>query len=371
MENTGSTIHGTEVIKHSKYFPLDVKPTFTKKWLANGNTKGVINSNFKSYQDAYDDSPTNASCIDSKVGYIYGEGIFDNTGNIDISLYLDEENTEKLILDWEKFGGYAMQIIWNDAKVKAPLKGMHIDINKLLLNIDEKLNVNGYWYSFDYSQQHRYIPVMYPPFTGKFSGNPIEILYVRKATSEPFFPVPSWRSALPYCEAEGAMGNRAKNFFENGADNLTVVNVFDPLLQEEQKEQKATEIKKKTVGTNNSNNLLISFNSSQEAKTTFDRVEPPQLNENSVFFSEECERKIIVAHKISAILVVATSGNSFSSNADEIAMATKMAFQKEIQPNRKKILVGFDKFAKAINPLSKIDFLDIEIEKETDITESE
>jgi hypothetical protein len=52
-------------------------------------------------------------------------------------------------------------------------------------------------------------------------------------------------------------------------------------------------------------------------------------------------------------------------------MATKMAFQKVIQPNRKKILVGFDKLAKAINPLSKIDFLDVEIEKETDITESE
>jgi hypothetical protein len=70
-------------------------------------------------------------------------------------------------------------------------------------------------------------------------------------------------------------------------------------------------------------------------------------------------------------LVVAQSGNSFSSNADEIAMATKMAFQKIIQPNRAKILRGFNKFAKAINSRASLDFADVEIEEETDITESE
>ncbi len=369
-EEIKQNIFGISEIKHSKYLPIDVKPTFLKKWLANGNTGGRLNSNFKSYKDAYDDSPTNASCIDSFVQYTLGEGLYDANDVIDIELYLDEEEAEKIILDYETHGGCSMQVIWSENETI--LKGKHLPIDKIVLNITDKLEVDGYWYSFDFSQQQRYTPVMYAPFTGEFKGNTIEILYYRRPTSEPFFPVPDWKSGLPYCEAEGAMGNRTKKFFENGADNLTVVNIFDPTLDDDQKKARAAEVKKQIVGTESTNLTLVSFNANLDTATTIDRVEPPQLNENSVFFSEEAERKIIVAHKMPAILVVSQSGNSFSSNADEIAMATKQLFQKKIQPSRTKLLKGvFNKFAKAINPKVNLDFKDVEIEEETDITESE
>ncbi len=363
-------LFGFSDIKHSKYLPIDVKPTFLKRWLANGNAGNRLNSNFKTYTDAYDDSPTNASCIDSFVQYVIGEGLYDKNGIIDILLYLDEEETEKIILDYKNHGGCSMQVLWNEKR--KVYKGKHVPIDKIVLNITEKLEVDGYWYSFDFSQQQRYTPVMYAPFTGEFKENAIEILYYRRPTSEPFFPVPDWKSALPYCEAEGAMGNRTKMFFENGADNLTVVNIYDPLLDDTEKKKKAKEVKDQTIGTGNTNKVLVSFNASLDSATTIDRVEPPQLNENSVFFSEEAERKIIVAHKMPAILVVSQSGNSFSSNADEIAMATKQLFQKTVQPNRTKLLRGvFNKFAKAIDPKASLDFKDVEIEEETDITESE
>jgi hypothetical protein len=368
-EETKQNLFGFSNITHSKYLPIDVKPTFINKWLANGQTNGRLNSNFKSYKDAYDDSPTNASCIDSIVQYEIGEGLYDKNGIIDIEQYLNAEESEKLLLDCEIFGGCAIQVIWSEKRTI--LKGKHIPIDKLVLNVTDKLEVNGYWYSFDFQEQFKYVPIMYAPFTGEFKGNQIEILYYRRPTSEPFFPLPDWISALPYCEAEGAMGNRAKKFFENGADNLTVVNVYDPLLDETQKKQRAGEIKNQIVGTESTNMTLVSFNSSLDSATTIDRVEPPQLNENSVFFSEEAERKIIVAHKMPAILVVAQSGNSFSSNADEIAMATKMAFQKIIQPKRKKDLRPFNKFAKTIDSRAELDFMDVRIEEETDITESE
>jgi hypothetical protein len=232
-EEAKQNLFGFSNIHMSKYLPIDVKPTFLKKWLANGNTGGRLNSNFKSYKDAYDDSPTNASCIDSFVQYVLGEGLYDKNNAIDIELYLDPEEAEKLILDYKNFGGYSMQVLWSEAR--KVYKGKHLPIDKVVLNITDKLEVDGYWYSFDFSQQQRYTPVMYAPFTGEFKGNAIEILYYRRPTSEPFFPLPDWISALPYCEAEGAMGNRTKKFFENGADNLTVVNIYDPLLDADQK----------------------------------------------------------------------------------------------------------------------------------------
>jgi hypothetical protein len=41
----------------SAYQPIDIKPLYGRKWVTNG----VNNINFKTYKDAYDDSPTNAS----------------------------------------------------------------------------------------------------------------------------------------------------------------------------------------------------------------------------------------------------------------------------------------------------------------------
>src|SRR6478609_937893 len=98
-EETKQNLFGFSNIQHSKYLPIDVKPTFLKRWLANGNYGGRLNSNFKSYKDAYDDSPTNASCCDSFVQYTNGEGLYDKNGVIDIELYLNAEESEKIILD--------------------------------------------------------------------------------------------------------------------------------------------------------------------------------------------------------------------------------------------------------------------------------
>jgi hypothetical protein len=45
------------VVKMSAYQPIDIKPLYGRKWVTNG----VNNVNFKTYKDAYDDSPTNSS----------------------------------------------------------------------------------------------------------------------------------------------------------------------------------------------------------------------------------------------------------------------------------------------------------------------
>jgi hypothetical protein len=47
------------VVKFSAYQPIDIKPLYGRKWVTNG----VNNVNFKTYKDAYDDSPTNSSII--------------------------------------------------------------------------------------------------------------------------------------------------------------------------------------------------------------------------------------------------------------------------------------------------------------------
>ena len=87
----------------SKYQPIDIKPVFGRNWVLNGKN----NENFKIYRDAYDDSPTNASIINSYASYIFGEGI------VGIDKYLSLDDQELSTKDLYKYGGCTLQVIWN------------------------------------------------------------------------------------------------------------------------------------------------------------------------------------------------------------------------------------------------------------------
>jgi hypothetical protein len=68
-DTVSNSYHSFEgVVKFSAYQPIDIKPLYGRKWVTNG----VNNVNFKTYKDAYDDSPTNEyyQCF---VNYVYGE----------------------------------------------------------------------------------------------------------------------------------------------------------------------------------------------------------------------------------------------------------------------------------------------------------
>jgi hypothetical protein len=51
--NTNSVHVYEGAVKMSAYQPIDIKPLYGRKWVTNG----VNNVNFKTYKDAYDDSP--------------------------------------------------------------------------------------------------------------------------------------------------------------------------------------------------------------------------------------------------------------------------------------------------------------------------
>jgi len=88
-----------------------------------------------------------------------------------------------------------------------------------------------------------------------------------------------------------------------------------------------------------------------------------------VFYSEEAERKLIVAHSAPPILFSGSNqGSGFSSNADEIAVATKGLYRRHINPMREVILNGLGSIFSLIDPKIKLDFKDFEEETELENT---
>ena len=346
-------------VKMSKYQPIDVKPVLTKKWIENG----VNSINFKSYSDAYDDSPTNASIINAFVAYIVGKGLIDKNG-FALEKYVTKEDILLIVHDFKKFGGYAIEIIWKDVK---PLLFQHIPINKLAINYNPKnMKPNGYWYCYDWNKKGTFKPVLYPEFTGVYKENPLEILYVKRPSSESFFPIPDYLAGIPWAQVEGEMANTAINHFLNSLQTITVINyndgeITDPVLRE----KKANQIRQDITGTTKTGSVVVSFNESVENSVTIDKIAPPELNQQNVFYAEEAERKIIVSHSAPPILFSGSnSGTGFSSNAEEREVALADMYVRLINPIREIILNGFQKVFKVIDPNIKCDFRNFGVEKE-------
>jgi hypothetical protein len=353
-----NNVHAFEsTVKMSKYQPIDIKPLISRNWVENG----LNNSNFKTYDDAYDDSPTNSSIINAFVSYTYGEGLIDKNG-VDLHKYISKEDTLLIVQDFKKYGGYACQVVWLEGKVIAFER---IAINKLTINyVKPSMKVDGFWYCFDWTKRTIYKPVLYPKYTGEYKNNNLEILYIKRPSSETFFPIPNYLSGIPWAQVEGELSNTAKNFLEKSRSILTIINYNNGSIDDEEiASEKADAVRKKVVGSENAGACLVSFNNGVEDSITADQLHPPELNQQNVFFTEEAERCIIKAHSAPPILFSGSNqGSGFSSNADEIEISTKALYRRHINPDREMILDGLKSIFKNIDSEIEPDFKDFEEE---------
>lgn len=361
--------------KMSLFQPINIKPVLGRNYILNGHN----NRNFKTYQDAYDDSPTNQSIINAFVNYIYGEGLHNSStiSDIDINEFLSKEDVKLICKDYKLYGGFSVQIVWDsNVSEKRPLKVKYIPVYKLGVNYDiQSMEINGYWYSYDWERQYNYRPVLYPKFQGSYNGNDLEILTVKRAHAEPFFPIPDYISGIPWAQAEGELANAALNHFKNGLGEITVINYNGGrMATPELAKKEADKTRENIGGTRNNGQIMVSFNEDAQFATTVDRVSPPDLNQQNVFFSEEAERKIIVSHSAPPILFTGSNtGSGFSSNADEIEVATNALYRRHINPMREVIIDGLSTIFRLIDSTIILDFKDFEAEKleeEDEIEES-
>lgn len=355
-----------DTVKMSAWQPIEINPLV--KTFSGAVTNGVNNSNYKTIRDAYDDSPTNQSIINSFVNFMYADGLA-NVGNsdLDISQYLDEDTVESLCLDTKIYGGFALQVIWNDnERDRKILKFEYVPIDRLAVEVDHAAinpKVTGYFYSWNWEKQGLYTPVRCNKFDGIYQGG-VEIVVIQRITKNNFFPLPDYFSGINYCIAEGYLGNNTKTHFQFENKITTVINFNggkQGAASEEVKKAKAEQVKQDYTGGSPKHHVVVSYNSDALDATTIDQVETPNLNQQNVFFAEECERKIIVAHSAPKILFSGSNNaNGFSSNADEILVATKEMYRRNINPLRKVVIDGLEKLFKLIDVNVKLKFKDFE-----------
>ncbi|MBK5721860.1 phage portal protein [Dysgonomonas sp. Marseille-P4677] len=315
-------------------------PTFSR------NTKGWISYDSDNLLPQRiialnNESAINKAVIDNKVTYICGTGVKDDE-------YYGQPNPnddwdqliEKIAKDYVTFGGYCMQVIFNENGKTVSL--YHTDFSKIRIG---ETNEFGAYLSFYLSNDWRKTYGKHAPVQIKAYGSeemqkgvPYLFYYRDYEPSLDYYPVPQYYSALNYIEADGLLGKFYRNSINNGFVPSTIITMpSNPA--DEQKEQFQRDIENSYAGTNGANSIVVLWGESQEVKPV---VTSYAASGNADLYNNVDEiifQKIISAHRLTSPTLAGLSGSgNLSGNANEITNSYVLYNRTVIHQLRRKIL---------------------------------
>ena len=358
-----------DVINLAQYEAPQIVESKQKEWV----TFGDNNSYFQFLIDRYRKSTTNMSIINNVTRLMYGKGL----GVIDASrkpseyaqvmAIFNKNCLRKLCFDLKTLGQCVIQVHYSDDHKKI-LKAFHMDMNLVAMEkCDEYGQINGYYYSDNWSDIKKFPPKRYSAFGT--SKEKVEILCVKPyAVGMKYFATPDYVAGTAYALLEEEVSDYLINEVQNGFSGTKVVNFNNGQPDIETQNLLQSQIKNKLTGSKGQR-VIVGFNNNKETATTVDDIPLNDAPDHYQFLATECEKKIMVSHSItSGLLLGLGSANGFGSNADELKNAFVLFDNMVIRPLQQLLLDGLEQilnyngnsaklFFKTLQPL---EFTDLE-----------
>jgi hypothetical protein len=181
-----------------------------------------------------------------------------------------------------------------------------------------------------------------------------------------YYALPDYQGGLPYAKLEEEIADYLINEVQNGFSGRVVINFNNGVPTEEQQLLITNKVNSQLTGPQGKK-VIIGFNANQESKTTVDQMPVNDAPDLYNSLSEECVKKIMLAHNVTSPLLFGLgSANGFSSNADELKNASILFDNMVIKPIQDQIIDAFDKilafngvslklFFKTLQPLEFVD----------------
>jgi len=277
------------------------QPVFTER-----KGSGIVNfgekNTFPTYlNDLYNESPKHGAIVQSKATYIFGNGF------AKIKDYKNPNDSEtwndllrKCVLDYEKFYGYYLQIIWNKGGTIASI--YHLKYHKVRTNYDN----STFWVKDEWdiykqiSAKDKLKERDYPAFdVNDRKGS--QVLFVKSIGDQSdVYPLPSYYQALNYIDADRLMGRHVLGMAKDGfvASKLINFNEGEPSLEQKREIEKALE--KKFTGSEGKK-FMVAFNKNPANAVTVTDLGTSQLTkEDFTNINLLIQQEIFASHKITS-----------------------------------------------------------------------
>lgn len=350
----------------------DIKEVHGKDWIFYGAKNDFP---FK-ILELYNNSAIHNTAINAILDGIIGEGIVgigtdivNRTGETLQSIF------DKISLDYLLFGGYAVNVIWNnEGSDWAEL--YHLPFEKIRA---EKTNqyeiVEHYFYSKNWLDLRKNPPLKYPAYNIKKTKDQYAsqvYYYFDYSPGNLVYPLPYYRGALNDIELDIRISRFHNNNISNGLAPSMILNFRQGIPTPDEQQQIYKAIQDTFAGEENAGSFFLNFSKAGEEL----QVNPIE-NANDTYYitlEERISSRILTAHRItSPLLIGIRTGTGFSSNKDEIIVSYGHLMGTVVIPKQKKLIESFSKIiAKdiVINPSPIIvDYETIETNENVDVIE--
>lgn len=329
----------------------------------------------------FNTSSMHHTCVIAKSDATYGQGI-KQFGDQIVNSHAETMNEvfEKIVLDYQTFGGYALNVIWSKDGTQIA-EYYHIPFNDVRsgkMNEDEKIEY--YYYSTDWQNARKYKPQQYRAFstTENRDEDASQIFYFFDYTlGQSYYPLPSYVAATNDIDIDARVSRFHSNNLANGLSPSMVLTFRNGTPSEDEMDEIWRDINDTFSGEENAGRAFINFTEPGREPT----LQPIDSANDDYYVTLEARitSRILTAHRITSPLLLGIKDSAgFSSNAEEIRVAFNHFLGTVIIPDQKKLLKSFGKIVRlsGLNVKLEIEQADIvyqqeelEIQTENTITE--
>jgi len=315
----------------------------------------------------YNESPTHHSAIQFGVQSICGNGVdYDamklDSGDVVPNYYQTWDMiVRNLALDYMLYGSYAIQIIKN--KDDKTYSFYHMPLEKVRWSeYDEDGQITSYWISADWTSVSQNPPFEIPAFDMREGqtierGTPYLYVYRQYSPTQTYYTSPCYTPAIKAIQSEIEFINYDLKHIVNGFSTAGILTLPE-VETDEQKKAIINNIQSMFQGSNNTNQIAITFRTNLEDKpaewTPFaSDTKVDQYSESN----KRCMSRILAAHQIPSPMLIGmpdVNNSGFSSDADKIE--TSYQLYQKLTGNNNRINV-----IKTINQLFQMNGIDTEI----------
>jgi len=295
---------------------------------------------------AYNNSTTNAACIEGIADLIFGKGLYSKNPQFQAVLerVLPQEEVKRVAFDFKLFGNAALQVYWNDDHTKI-VRMYQVPVQTLRA---EKLysnpRIENYYYCVDWNDQKKVRDKKKIPAFGT-SEEKMEILYIKHyCPGLYYYALPDYVSALQFAVSEAELSNLHLHNITNGFLPLVMVNFNNGVPAPEERQTIEDLLQAKFTGTNNAGRFMLSFNDDPATAPTINPISIDNLHEKFQYVAEYAQDRILVAHRITSPLLfgIRTANNGFSSQSEEMKTAFSILQTMTILPFQNIIINALD-----------------------------
>lgn len=306
--------------------------------------------------ELFNKSAINKRALLSKILGVFGGGL--RTVDTNLESVLDVANPEeswndvfeKLVTDYEIYGGFAVNVIWNKTGTK-----IHSFYHLAFENIrsgemDAMGKVDEYFYCSSWKNFKKWTPIKYAAFNPEKSIEcPSQVLYFFDYTpGNLYYPLPSYSGSLQDITIDVEVSNLHLSNLQNGLNPSLFVSFHNGMPDPAHQQEVYNALASSFATTANTGKFFLAFSDDKEHAPEVTPIESAN-DEYYVNLETRITTRILSGHGITSPLLMGLyheGGSGLGSNKDEILVSYEHFKTTVLQPDIKALLKPMNKLVK-------------------------